>query len=102
MTTLPEICSSCGLPVELCVCEEIAREQQRIRIYTEKRRYGKIVTVVEGIDTGDINVDELAKELKTRCASGGTVKNGTIELQGDHKKKVLQVLQKMGFPAEID
>jgi len=99
---MPEICSSCGLPVELCVCEEIAREQQRIRIFTEKRRYGKIVTVVEGIDSGDINVDELAKELKTRCASGGTVKNGTIELQGDHKKKVLLVLQKMGFPAEID
>jgi translation initiation factor 1 len=99
---MPEICSNCGLPVELCVCEEIAREQQRIRIFSVKRRYGKIVTVVEGIDTGDINVDELAKELKTRCASGGTVKNGTIELQGDHRKKALEVLQKMGFPAEID
>ncbi|HID73559.1 MAG TPA: stress response translation initiation inhibitor YciH [Thermoplasmata archaeon] len=99
---MPEICSNCGLPVELCVCEEIAREQQRIRITSVKRRYGKIVTVVEGIDTGDINVEELAKELKTRCASGGTVKNGTIELQGDHKKKVREVLQKMGFPAEIE
>ncbi|MCI0497283.1 MAG: stress response translation initiation inhibitor YciH [Thermoplasmata archaeon] len=99
---MPEICSSCGLPVELCVCEEIAREQQHIRITSEKRRYGKVVTVVEGIDTSDIDVDELAKELKTRCASGGTVKNGTIELQGEHKRKVREVLNGMGFPAEIE
>jgi len=94
-----EICPICGLPKELCVCEEIAREQQKIKIYTEKRRYGKTVTVVEGIKS-DIDINDLAKKLKTKCASGGTVKNGNIELQGDHKKKVQEALRKIGFAAE--
>ena len=96
---MAEICPICGLPKELCVCEEIAREQQKIKIYTEKRRYGKTVTVVEGIKS-DIDINELAKTLKTKCASGGTVKNGNIELQGDHKKKVQEALRKIGFAAE--
>ena len=97
---MAEICPICGLPKELCVCDEIAREQQKIKIYTEKRRYGKTVTVVDGIKS-DIDINELAKKLKTRCASGGTVKNGNIELQGDHKKKVQEALRKIGFTAEI-
>jgi translation initiation factor 1 len=94
------ICSKCGLPEELCMCEEIAREQQRIRIYSDKRRYGKVMTVVEGIDESDINMDELARKLKTKCAAGGTVKDGRIELQGEHKKKVQEALKQMGFTVE--
>jgi translation initiation factor 1 len=82
----------------LCACEEIAREQQEIRITTAKRRYGKVVTIVEGINASDIDIDDLARQLKTKCASGGTVKDGNIELQGDHKRKVEQVLQELGFP----
>jgi translation initiation factor 1 len=91
------ICPVCGLPEELCMCEEIAREQQQIKIYSMKRRYGKIVTIIEGIDSSDIDLDDLARKLKTRCASGGTVKDGKIELQGEHKRKVEQVLNEMGF-----
>ena len=97
---MPGICSKCGLPDELCMCEEIAREQQNIKITTDKRRYGKLVTIIEGIDQGDIDLDELAKKLKTKCASGGTVKDGRIELQGDHKKKVKAALEDMGFNVE--
>ncbi len=95
------ICPTCGLPKEICACEEIAREQQEIRISTAKRRYGKIVTIVEGIDASDINIDDLARQLKTKCAAGGTVKDGKIELQGDHKKKVEGVLQELGFPIKV-
>jgi len=98
---MPGICSTCGLPDELCMCEEIAREQQHIKIYNGKRRYGKVVTIVEGIDSGDIDLDELARELKTRCASGGTVKEGKIELQGEHRKKVQAALERMGFKVEV-
>jgi translation initiation factor 1 len=94
------ICPVCGLPEELCMCEEIAREQQQIKIYSMKRRYGKIVTIIEGIDSGDIDLDDLARKLKTRCAAGGTVKGGKIELQGEHKRKVKQVLTEMGFLVE--
>lgn len=94
------ICSVCGLPEELCMCEQIAKEQQKIRILTDTRRYGKVVTVVEGIDGTDIDLDDLARKLKTRCAAGGTAKDGRIELQGDHKKKVKEVLEELGFSVE--
>lgn len=95
------ICSTCGLPEELCMCEEIAREQQRIKIFSDKRRYGKVVTIVEGIDAADIDIEDLAKKLKTKCAAGGTVKDGRIELQGEHKKKVQQALEEIGFTVEV-
>jgi translation initiation factor 1 len=98
---MPDICSTCGLPKELCVCEEIAREQQDIRIYVQKRRYGKVVTIIEGIDRSDIDIDSLAKKLKTKCASGGTIKDGKIELQGDHKKKVQEALGTLGYTVKI-
>ncbi len=91
------ICPTCGLPDEVCVCEEIAKEQQDISIYTVRRRYGKVVTIVDGIDTADIDIDTLCKELKRACASGGTVKEGRVELQGDHKKRVTEKLAEMGF-----
>jgi translation initiation factor 1 len=82
------------------MCEQIAKEQQKIRILTDTRRYGKLVTVVEGIDSTDIDMDDLARKLKTKCAAGGTHKDGRIELQGDHKKKVKEVLEELGFSVE--
>lgn len=94
------ICTVCGLPKELCMCEEIAREQQQIKIFTDTRRYGKVVTVVEGFDSADIDLDELARKLKNKCAAGGTHKDGRIELQGDHKKKVKETLTEMGFTVD--
>ena len=98
---MAEICPVCGLPKELCMCEEIAREQQTVRISTDSRRYGKIGTVGEGIDENDIDMDDLAKKLKSKWAAGGTVKEGRIELQGDHKKKVKEVLEQMGFKTDV-
>jgi translation initiation factor 1 len=94
---MAEICSVCGLPEELCACEDIAREQQDIRIATTKRRYGKVVTIITGINPTDIDLEDLARYLKNKCAAGGTVKDGIIELQGDHKKKALQALKEKGY-----
>jgi len=82
------------------MCEEIAREQQQIRIFTDTRRYGKVVTVVEGFNSADIDLIELARKLKNKCAAGGTHKEGRIELQGDHKKKVKETLTEMGFTVD--
>ncbi len=89
------------MPKELCVCQEIAREQQRINVYSIKRKYGKIVTIVEGIDEKQLNIKELTKSLKSKLACGGTSKEGRIELQGNHKARVREVLVGMGFSPEM-
>jgi translation initiation factor 1 len=94
---MSEICSRCGLPKELCVCETIAKESQRITVGIIKKKFGKISTVVEGIDGKEINIKEVAKKLKSSFACGGTSKNGVIELQGDHRQKVKEELIKFGF-----
>lgn len=94
---MSDVCSKCGLTKELCVCETIAKEEQRIKVSTVKRRFGKLTTMVEGMDPKDINIKDIAKKLKSTFACGGTVKNNTIELQGNHKQKVKDELIKLGF-----
>ena len=89
-----------GLPKELLAMEEIVREQQSIKVHIEKRRYGKLVTLINGMGKG-VDINDLAKQLKTKCATGGTSKGGAIELQGNHTKKVSEVLADMGFPVEV-
>jgi translation initiation factor 1 len=97
---MSEICSTCGLPKELCVCETIAKENQLIEVYLEKRKFGKQYTIITGIDTKEIDMDQLVKKLKNKFACGGTVKEGKIELQGRHRQKVRKALVEMGFAPE--
>ena len=85
------------MPKDLCVCETISKESQKIRVFTVKRRFGKIMTVIKGIDEKDINLKQLSKKLKGELACGGTAKDGAIELQGDHKERVTNLLVKHGF-----
>ncbi len=94
-----EICPKCGLPKQACVCEQIVKSSQKIKVSTDKKRYGKVVTVVTGFDTG-IDIKNIAKALKNELACGGTYKNGEIELQGDHTKKIKEILVKLGFDKE--
>jgi translation initiation factor 1 len=96
---MTDICSKCGLPKDLCVCGTIAKEQEKVRIYMIKKGFGKKMTIVEGISK-ELEPKEILKELKTRLACGGTVKNGVIELQGEHIKKAKDALVKLGFPPE--
>ncbi len=98
---MSDICPKCGLPKEICVCEEIAREQQNITIAVDKRRYGKTMTVVDGLNPHDLDMSALVSNLKSICACGGTIKDGKIELQGDHRAKVRQALEKLGFIVEV-
>ena len=92
-----EICPKCGLPKELCTCEVIEREEQKIRILVEVRRFGKKTTIIEGVTE---SAKELASELKSKLACGGTFKNGRIELQGDHRSKLKELLVKAGYDEE--
>ena len=94
-----DICPKCGLPTQACVCDQIVKSLQRIRVTTDKKRYGKIVTIVSGFDNA-IDIKKVAKELKNELACGGTYKDKTIELQGEHTKKIKILLGKMGFDEE--
>ncbi|MBA7617045.1 hypothetical protein ES703_24350 [subsurface metagenome] len=91
-----EICPKCGLPKQACVCEQIVKSSQKIKVTTDRKRYGKIVTIVTGFGSG-INIKQITKDLKTSFACGGTYKGDAIELQGNHKKKIKEMLVKFGF-----
>ena len=94
---MSETCGTCGLPKELCVCETIAKESQKIEVAIIKKKFGKISTIIRGLNQNEINLKELASKLKSRFACGGTAKEGIIELQGDHLKDVKTELVKLGF-----
>lgn len=91
-----------GIPKELQPWESFTRETQAVKISVDKRRYGKNVTIIEGIDPKVEDIHEIAKVLKRKVASGGTVKDGkTIELQGDHRNTVKKYLEEIGFRTEV-
>ena len=94
-----EIDPRTGLPVDAIAWEDLTKKGQRINITTDKKRYGKIVTVVTGFGSG-IDIRQVAKNLKNGLACGGTYKDDMIELQGDHRKKVKEILVKIGFDEE--
>lgn len=82
--------------MQACVCEQIVKSSQKIQITTDKKKFGKTVTIVTGFDKG-IDVKKIAKALKNELACGGTFKDNMVELQGNHTKKVNQILVKLGF-----
>jgi translation initiation factor 1 len=97
VTKLENICPKCSLPKELCICEEISKEEIMIKIKIVKRRYGRLVTIIEGLNPTEVNLPELLTKLKSSNACGGTIKESRIELQGDHRRKIRKLLGKWGF-----
>ncbi len=95
-----DICPKCGLPLQACVCEEIAKTEQRIKVQTEKKKFGKMVTLISGFQGVDLKA--VARGLKQELACGGTVREeeNAVELQGDHTKNVKKTLAKLGFPED--
>jgi translation initiation factor 1 len=98
---MSEICTTCGLPKDLCVCETIAKETQKVSVSTIKKKFGKPYTRIEGLDDKEIDLRDLTKSLKNEFACGGSIKDGALELQGNHKVRVKKFLtEKMGFPPD--
>ena len=65
---MAEVCSQCGLPQDLCICEVIAREQQKIEVKIERRKFGKKYTIITGIKK-EANISEITKKLKVKLAA---------------------------------
>ena len=94
-----EVCPKCGLPMQACVCEQIVKSSQKIKITTDKKKFGKIVTIISGFENS-MDIKKIAKSLKNELACGGTFKDNMIELQGNHVKKVGPALVRLGFDEE--
>lgn len=94
-------CPDCGKRRDRCRCRKKAQPAAGDGIVrvgrATKGRKGKGVTVVTGAPVGDGTLKRIAKTLKQKCGSGGTVKSGTIEIQGDHRDLLVEELKAMGY-----
>lgn len=99
-TELGRTCPTCRQAVAQCTCSAVARPvgDGVVRLRVERKgRGGKQVTVVTGIPLQDSALLPLAKQWRQACGSGGTVKDGVVEIQGDHAERLLPLLQEQGW-----
>ena len=99
-TDAGRMCPACRQPVAACICNAPAAPAGDgiVRVSREtKGRAGKGVTLVRGLALDADALTQLARELKAACGSGGTVKAGTIEIQGDHVERVVERLKQAGW-----
>lgn len=94
------MCPNCRKPIADCLCKQAPppKTDGIVRVRREtKGRAGKGVTVITGLPLAGTELEKLAKTLKQRCGTGGTVKNGTIEIQGDHRDLIVSELSGHGW-----
>ncbi len=103
----PVTCEVCEKPLAQCACPRdesgtvLLPEDQPAKVSREKRRNGKMVTVITGLNPVASNLDDILAQLKSACAAGGTINEGRIEIQGDHRERALALLQDLGYPAKL-
>jgi translation initiation factor 1 len=101
----PVTCERCGKPLADCRCPRNAAGEitlpssQPARVRREKRA-GKVVTVIAGLDPAASDLPGLLKQFRTALGAGGTIKDGAIELQGDHREAIVERLCAMGYTAK--
>ncbi len=105
----PVTCEVCEKPLDVCACPRDAAgcvllpEKQTATVRMEKRRKGKVVTTVSGLDRCASDLDGIVKALKAACGAGGTVDaaTGVIEVQGDHRQRIAQQLRDMRYKVKV-
>lgn len=105
-TATGRLCPDCGKAISACVCREQEKQKVKgdgiVRIAREtKGRGGKGVTLITGLPLAEEQLKELASKLKQSCGTGGTVKDGVIEIQGDQREKLCAYLQKAGYKTKL-
>lgn len=101
----PVTCPACGKAMSDCTCPrdesgELCRPaDQDARVRREKRR-GKWMTVVTGLNPSATDLKQLTKEVKAKCATGGTTTDDGLEVQGDHRDTLVKLLKAKGYPAK--
>jgi translation initiation factor 1 len=105
----PVTCAVCEKPLEECACPRdgegnvLLPKDQALVVRKAKRRKGKVVTVIEGLDPVASDLPAILKKLKGACAAGGTIGDdgATLEVQGEHREKAVAILREMGYPAKV-
>lgn len=104
-TETGRICPSCGNSINNCTCgkqKDFESSDGIVRIRREvKGRRGKTVTIIHGVSGGISLAQELAKELKHKCGTGGSVKHGEIIIQGDHRETIVSYLKQKGYTVKL-
>jgi translation initiation factor 1 len=99
------MCPDCGRPAKECVCRQkkaLLAGDAVVRVGREtKGRKGKGVTIITGVPGDEGELKELERQLKAKCGAGGTVKDGVIEIQGDHRQLLLEELSNRGFKVKL-
>lgn len=103
---IPPRCERCEELEADCTCEPLPPprldpQKQTANVKLEKRKRGKIVTVVSGLPEGGNDLPDLLSQLKTHCGAGGALKNATLEIQGDQLSRVQQKLEQIGFKVKV-
>jgi len=95
----PVLCDRCGKDGKVCNCPppDTPTTSQSLRIRVEKRKRGKLVSVVSGFDCSVTELSETLSVLKTQCGAGGTIDGQNIELQGDHTSRISEILASRGY-----
>ena len=103
----PVTCEVCERPLEECSCPRDAKggvllpKDQPARVHCERRRGGRLVTIITGLDLAASDLHALLKHFKLAFAAGGAVNDDRIEIQGDHRDGVVTLLRQMGYPAKV-
>lgn len=100
-TEFGKICPGCNQPASACICSKkqtISKSDGIVRLMREtKGRKGKGVTLITGVPLDDEGLKQLAKSLKQKCGSGGSIKDGVMEIQGDHRDVLEKELSGLGY-----
>jgi translation initiation factor 1 len=102
----PVTCERCGQALKQCKCPRDASGQlllpksQQARVSRERRGGGKVITIISGLDPRASDLTAMLKRFKANFGAGGTIRDGCIELQGDHRDRLVEILRQLGYPAK--
>jgi translation initiation factor 1 len=95
----PVLCERCGQEIRVCNCPPLdtPAEKQSLKVRLDRRKRGKLITVVAGFHCSDQHIHETLTVLKSKCGAGGSIEDGNIELQGDHTLRIPDLLIALGY-----
>lgn len=103
-TDAGRMCPNCQQPEKQCQCrepEKVSLTDGVVRLRLDRKRKGAGVSQIEGLGIAGAELKKLAKELKAKCATGGAIKDGVVEIQGDHRQRLKELLEAKGYQVKL-